>query len=66
MFSPFDELERWFEGAFPMLRQRRFGGGSPSRSELPAVFEGRMPSLDDKALYILFKDYSDRRTDYEI
>jgi hypothetical protein len=25
-----------------------------------------MPSLDDKARYILFKEYSDRRTDYEI
>jgi len=21
MFSPFDELARWFEGALPMLRQ---------------------------------------------
>jgi hypothetical protein len=26
MFSPFDELERWFEGAYPTLRQRRILG----------------------------------------
>jgi hypothetical protein len=27
MFSPFDEMERWLEGAFPTLRQRYFRGG---------------------------------------
>jgi hypothetical protein len=26
MFSAFDELERWFEGAYPTLRQRRILG----------------------------------------
>jgi len=46
MFSPFGEMERWFEGAFPTLRQRYFRGGWPSWGEMPAVFEGRMPSVD--------------------
>lgn len=37
MFSPFGEMERWFEGAFPTLRQRYFRGGWPSWGEMPAV-----------------------------
>ena len=46
IFSPFGEMERWFESAFPTLRQRHFRGGWPSWGEMPAVFEGRMPSVD--------------------
>lgn len=46
MFSPFDEMERWFEGAFPARWWWRFRGGWPSWDELSAVFEGRMPSVD--------------------
>jgi HSP20 family protein len=46
MFSPFDEMDRWFEGAFPARWRRRFRGGWPSWDELPAFFEGRMPSVD--------------------
>jgi HSP20 family protein len=46
MFSPFEEMEHWFGGAFPARWRRRFRGGWPSWDELPAVFEGRMPSVD--------------------
>ena len=46
IFSPFGEMERWFEGAFPALMQRYFRGGWPSWDEMPAVFEGRIPSVD--------------------
>ncbi len=35
MFSAFDALERWFEGAYPTLRQRRILGSR-------LVFPGRI------------------------
>lgn len=46
MLSPFGEMEHWFENAFPARWRRRFHGGWPSRDEFPAVFEGRVPSVD--------------------
>ena len=46
MLSSFEEMERWFENAFPARWRRRFHGGWPSWGEFPTVFEGRVPSVD--------------------
>jgi len=44
--GPFEEMERWFEDAFPARWRRRFRGGMPSWDEFPTAFEGRVPSVD--------------------
>lgn len=45
-FHPFNEMEHWFENAFPVSWRRHFHGGWPTPGEFSAVFEGRMPSVD--------------------
>lgn len=44
--SPFEEMDRWFEHAFPRDWMHPFRMGWLSRSELPAPFAGRMPKVD--------------------
>jgi HSP20 family protein len=44
--SPFEEMEHWFEGAFPRGWMRPFRRGWPGWSEFPMPFEGRMPKVD--------------------
>jgi len=44
--SPFEEMERLFEGYFPRGWMRPFGWERPSWGELTAPFEGKMPRVD--------------------
>jgi HSP20 family protein len=44
--SPFEEMERFFEGAFPRGWLRPFRREWPAWAELAAPFEGRMPKVD--------------------
>ena len=44
--SPFEELDRWFEGFYPRGWMRPLQMDWPSWGELSAVFEGRMPRVD--------------------
>jgi len=44
--SPFEEMDRMFEGFFPRGRLRPFRWEWPSWGELPAAFEGKMPKVD--------------------
>jgi HSP20 family protein len=44
--SPFEEMERLFEGYFPRGLMRPFGWERPSWGELTAPFEGKMPRMD--------------------
>lgn len=44
--SPFEEMERWFEGSFPRGWMRPFHIEWPRLGELAAPFEGRMPKVD--------------------
>jgi HSP20 family protein len=44
--SPFEEMERLFEGYFPRGWMRPFGWERPSWGELTAPFEGKMPRMD--------------------
>jgi HSP20 family protein len=54
-FSPFNDMDRWFEDAFPARMRRRAYGKWPSMSEF-RPFEGRMPTVDvidrDKEIYV--------------
>lgn len=42
----FDEMERWFEKRFPMKWRHQLHQEWPSWGDLPAMFEGRKPSID--------------------
>jgi len=44
--SPFEEMDRWFEGFFPRGWMRPFRMEWPGWGELAAPFEGRMPKID--------------------
>jgi len=44
--SPFEEMERFFEGALPRGWMRRMGWGFPEWAETHLPFEGRMPKVD--------------------
>ena len=44
--SPFEEMERLFEGYFPRGWMRPFHWERPSWGELAAPFEGKMPRVD--------------------
>jgi len=44
--SPFEEMERLFEGYFPRGWSRPFHWERPSWGELAAPFEGKMPRVD--------------------
>lgn len=44
--SPFDEMDRLFEGHFPSGWMRPFHWPRPSWGELSAPFEGKMPKVD--------------------
>ncbi len=45
LFSPFNDMDSWFEDRFPATMRRRFYGNWPRFSEFKA-FKGRMPSVD--------------------
>lgn len=45
-YSPFNEMERWFEGAFPARWGRRFHSDWPSMKNFNTAFETRVPSVD--------------------
>jgi len=44
--SPFEEMDRMFEGFFPRGWMRPFRGELPIWSELAVPFEGKMPKVD--------------------
>jgi HSP20 family protein len=44
--SPFEEMDRFFEGVFPRGWMRPFRWEWPSWGELPMPFEGKMPRVD--------------------
>lgn len=44
-FSPFNDMDRWFEDAFPARMRRRSYGKWPSLGEF-RPFQGRMPTVD--------------------
>ena len=44
--SPFEEMDRMFEGFFPGGWMRPFHWERPTWSKLPEPFEGRMPKVD--------------------
>jgi len=46
MVTPFEEMDRWFEGFFPRGWMRPFHTGWPSWSELGAHLEARAPKVD--------------------
>lgn len=46
VFHPFNEMEHWFENAFPARWRRRLHAGRPSWNEFPMPFEGRIPTVD--------------------
>ncbi|TNF98364.1 MAG: Hsp20/alpha crystallin family protein [Gammaproteobacteria bacterium] len=46
VISPFEDMDRWFQGFFPHGLMRPFRMGWPSWGELAVPFEGRMPKVD--------------------
>jgi len=46
VITPFEEMDRWFEGFFPRGWMRPFHLEWPRWGELAAPFEGRMPKVD--------------------
>lgn len=46
MLSPFEEMDRWFEGAFPRGWMRPFQREWPMWGELARPFESRAPRVD--------------------
>ncbi|MCK4586698.1 MAG: Hsp20/alpha crystallin family protein [Gammaproteobacteria bacterium] len=46
VMSPFEEMDRLFEGHFPSGWMRPFHWPRPSWGELSAPFEGKMPKVD--------------------
>lgn len=44
--APFEDMERWFESAFPMAWPRPSRWEWPRLSQMQAPFEGRMPKVD--------------------
>jgi HSP20 family protein len=46
VLSPFEEMDRWFEHAFPRKWMQPFRMEWPSWGELAAPLEGRMPKVD--------------------
>lgn len=46
VLSPYEEMDRWFEGFLPRGWMRPFRMGWPSWDELAVPFEGRMPKVD--------------------
>ncbi len=46
VMTPFEDMDRWFESFFPRGWMRPFRMDWPTRGELAAPFEGRMPKVD--------------------
>ena len=46
LLSPFEDMEKLFEGFFPRSMLRQFKYDWPSTSKLAAPFEGHMPKVD--------------------
>lgn len=46
MMTPFEEMDRWFEGVFPRSWLRPFQREWPAWAEVAMPFEGRLPKVD--------------------